>query len=269
MSSTAGIPLFQVDAFTNRPFAGNPAAVCLLLDRERDDAWMQAVAAEMNLAETAFVQTLADGFSLRWFTPTVEVDLCGHATLAAAHVLWEEGRVRLNEPVRFHTRSGWLTCTRQGDRIDMDFPAESASACNAPAELIRGLGCKPLWVGRNRMDYLVQLASEPDLVALKPDFRLLAQVPTRGVIVTATATRTDADFISRFFAPQSGIDEDPVTGSAHCCLGPFWGERLQKRELVGCQASQRGGFVSVTLNGERVLLGGQAVTVLRGELMSP
>lgn len=259
------IPLYQIDAFTDRPFAGNPAAVCLLTD-ERPAEWMQAVAAEMNLSETAFVRPIDGGFSLRWFTPAVEVDLCGHATLASAHALWESGRLAAEAPARFHTRSGWLTAVRRGTEIEMDFPAKVPLRADAPPGLIEALGATPKWVGSNRMDYLVELASESLVRSLNPDFGRLSALPVRGVIVTAKSDSPAFDFVSRFFAPGAGITEDPVTGSAHCALGPFWGERLGKSQLRGYQASRRGGIVGVRIAGVRVQLSGTAVTVLRAEL---
>ena len=266
------LPVIQVDAFTDRPFAGNPAAVCVLpeVGAWRDERWMQQVAREMSLSETAFVLKQAGGFGLRWFTPAVEVDLCGHATLAGAHVLWEEGHQPPEEPVRFHTRSGLLVATRCDSWIELDFPAEPAQAVDAPAGLGRALGLAPqdmCVVGRNRFDYLVELASEARLRQLAPDFRLLRAFPTRGVIVTSRADAGGFDFLSRFFAPRVGVDEDPVTGSAHCCLGPFWSGRLGQDELLAYQASARGGVVRVRVRGDRVGLAGQAVTVLRGDLL--
>jgi PhzF family phenazine biosynthesis protein len=260
------VPLFQVDAFTQQPFGGNPAAVCLLPE-PRDAAWMQNVAQEMNLSETAFLVRQADGFGLRWFTPTTEVDLCGHATLASAHVLWEAAYLPSSQAARFHTRSGLLTATRNAEWIELDFPSEPASLATAPSELGLGLSIPMKWVGKNRFDYLVEVESEESLRKVRPDFAQLARIAARGVIVTSRAESAEYDFVSRYFAPQFGINEDPVTGSAHCCLGPFWGEHLGKSELVGFQASARGGIVRVQLAGPRVLLGGQAVTVLRGELV--
>lgn len=256
----------QVDAFTAVPYRGNPAAVCMLAS-PRDAAWMQAVAAEMNLAETAFLAPRADGFDLRWFTPTVEVDLCGHATLASAHALWDTGVLPPGAAARFATRSGWLTCERRGGWIEMDFPEERAAPVDAPAGLAAALGAAPRWVGRNRFDYLVEVESAAAVRALVPDQAALAAVECRGVIVTAPADTPGHDFVSRFFAPRAGIPEDPVTGSAHCCLGPFWSERLGTPEVVGYQASARGGVVRVRPRGPRVTLAGQAVTVLRGHLV--
>ena len=265
----SGVQRFtQVDAFADRPFAGNPAAVCLLPSPANPE-WMQQVAREMNLAETAFLVRRGDGFDLRWFTPTVEVDLCGHATLASAHVLWEEGHLRPVETARFHTRSGALTASRQGNLIWLDFPATPPEPASPPIELQQGLGerARIKYVGRTPFDYLVELASEPEVRSLAPDMSALARLGVRGVIVTAGSDNGSHDFVSRFFAPGSGVDEDPVTGSAHCGLGPFWASRLGKQELVGYQASERGGTVRVRLDGDRAHLGGHAITMLRGELL--
>lgn len=257
----------QVDAFTATPFAGNPAAVCVLPE-PGDAAWMQQVAREMNLAETAFLYRQEEGFSLRWFTPMVEVDLCGHATLASAHVLWEEGYLSADESARFHTRSGLLTATRDGAWINLDFPATPAAPAEAPADLIEALGASALWIGKTPWDYLVEVDSEATVRALAPDFTRLARVPARGVIVTSRSAAPDYDFVSRFFGPAVGVNEDPVTGSAHSALTPYWAERLGKTEMTAYQASARGGVLRVRLNGERVIIAGQAVTVLRGELLS-
>ena len=255
----------QVDAFTDKPFAGNPAAVCVLAET-REASWMQSVAREMNLSETAFLAPQANGYQLRWFTPSVEVDLCGHATLAGAHALWAEGHLPLTEQARFYTRSGLLTARRIGDWIEMDFPATPDKPAPAPDGLIEALGASPRYIGKSAFDYVVELDSEDTVRRLKPDLTLLGKITVRGVIVTSRAA--DYDFVSRFFGPAAGIPEDPVTGSAHCCLGPFWRARLNKTEFVAYQASARGGVVRVRLEGDRVLLGGQAVTVLRGELLA-
>jgi PhzF family phenazine biosynthesis protein len=262
-----GQPLTQVDAFTATPFAGNPAAVCLLPE-PRDASWMQRVAHELNQAETAFLNPQEDGFNLRWFTPTVEMDLCGHATLASAHVLWEEGRLPPDEPARFHTRSGLLTATRDGSWIELDFPATPVAPTAAPAELIQALGITPTFVGKGLEDYLIEVDGEATVRALTPDLTRLADVPARIVMVTSRSDSPEYDFVVRVFAPRVGIPEDPVTGSAQCTLAPFWGERLGQRELVAYQASPRGGALRVRVNGERVAIGGQAITVMRGELLA-
>jgi PhzF family phenazine biosynthesis protein len=228
---------------------------------------MQQVAREMNLAETAFLLRRPGGFDLRWFTPTTEVDLCGHATLASAHVLWEEGHLATSEVAQFHTRSGVLTASRAGNLIWLDFPCTPSQPESPPPDLQQGLGVPPLYVGRTTFDYLVELESEKVVRALSPDLVALERLGTRGVIVTARSDDSKYDFVSRFFAPGAGVAEDPVTGSAHCGLGPFWGKRLGKQELVGYQASLRGGVVRVRLQRDRAHLGGQAVTVIRGELL--
>ena len=260
------VRLTTVDAFTATPFAGNPAAVCLL-PAPRDAAWMQAVAREMNLAETAFLLRQGEEFGLRWFTPAVEADLCGHATLASAHVLWEDGHLPRQAEARFHTRSGLLRAARQDDWITLDFPATPPVPCDPVPEVVQAIPARIRLHARSRFDYLVELESEAAVRALTPDLTLLARLGgTRGIIVTSRSTSPGIDFVSRFFAPAAGIPEDPVTGSAHCALGPLWAERLGKTSLVGYQASARGGIVRVTLSGDRVLLGGQAVTVVRAEL---
>lgn len=261
-----GLRITQVDAFTDQPFHGNPAAVCILPAAGNED-WMLKVAREMNLAETAFLYPQADGYNLRWFTPTVEVDLCGHATLAASHVLWEEGHLKPHQPARFYTKSGLLSAERKGDWIEMDFLAVPEEAAPAPTGLAEALGTRLCYVGRNRFDYLVEVESEQSVRRLQPDYAGLKKIPVRGVIVTSRSESPEIDFVSRFFAPGAGIDEDPVTGSAHCCLGPYWSRHLGKTEFVAYQASARGGFVRVRLNDERVILGGKAVTVMHGELI--
>ena len=261
----AGIPILQIDAFADRPFAGNPAAVCLL-EEERDSKWMQAVAAEMNLSETAFVRRIGDDFELRWFTPAIEVDLCGHATLASAHALWTEGVVNRDQSIRFHTKSGVLTCAKSDEFIELDFPATPAQEVEPPAGLFEALGIESAFVCKSKFDFLVVLDSEQVVRSLSPDFARLGRFPARGVIVSSQSENPQFDFISRFFAPCAGVDEDPVCGSAHCCLAPFWSERLGKSEMTAFQASPRGGVVRVRVNDDRVILGGQAVTVLRGEI---
>lgn len=257
--------IYQVDAFTNVPFSGNPAAVCILPEA-RDEAWMQNVAKEMNLSETAFLLQQDDGYSLRWFTPAVEVDLCGHATLASAHTLWETGQLAAGRQARFHTHSGLLTAKQQGDWILMDFPTKPEEQTDVPAGLTEALGVAPVYAGMSQFDLLVEVESEAALRAIQPNFTLLEQVPARGVIVTSRASSAGFDFVSRFFAPRVGVNEDPVTGSAHSCLSPYWSKHLGRIELVGYQASPRGGIVRVRLDGERVQIGGQAVTVLQGQL---
>ena len=260
------LPIYQVDAFADRPFAGNPAGVCLLPEPAEAE-WMQNVAMEMNLAETAFVTRRADGdFDLRWFTPAVEVDLCGHATLATSHVLWETDALATDETARYHTKSGLLHAVRRGDRIELDFPANPPSAADTPEGLLDALGLEARYVGQTRFDYFVEAESETVVRSITPDFRCLRQLGVRGVIVTARCERSGFDVVSRFFAPGAGIDEDPVTGSAHCALAPYWSEKLGRKELRGFQASSRGGVVGMTLVGDRVKLTGRAVTVLRGEL---
>jgi predicted PhzF superfamily epimerase YddE/YHI9 len=261
----AALPYSVVDAFTDRPFAGNPAAV-YLLPAWRDHRWLQLVAREMNLSETAYLVRNRDGFELRWFTPAVEVDLCGHATLASAHVLWTQGHSEASE-LRFETKSGTLKATRRGGRIELDFPAKPEVLADPPPRLLEALGAKATYVGRNQFDYLVEVESEAVLRGLTPDFTRLATLPVRGVIVTARSADGRFDFVSRFFAPASGVDEDPVTGSAHCCLGPYWGRKLSKTEMRAYQASPRGGIIGVRLAGDRVFLAGTAVTVTRGELL--
>ena len=261
-----GLTIVQVDAFADRPFRGNPAAVCVL-PTPRDDTWMQDVAREMNVAETAFLHPENGGYQLRWFTPAVEVALCGHATLASAHVLWEDGTLPGDRQARFHTKSGLLTADRRGDWIELDFPATRPAAAPPPSGLGAALGATPLWVGRSRFDYLVELDSEDTVRGLNPDLGALERVEARGVIVTSRSGTAGYDFVSRFFAPRAGVPEDPVTGSAHCALTPFWSERLGRTTMTAYQASARGGVVRVRLAGDRVVLGGQAVTVLRGELL--
>jgi PhzF family phenazine biosynthesis protein len=229
---------------------------------------MQSVAAEMNLSETAFLVAEGEGYRLRWFSPTVEVDLCGHATLASAHILWETGRIPALQIAQFYTRSGLLTAVQQGNSIELDFPAEPEKPADPPSVLLKALGVEVLYTGKNRFDYLVEIHSEQALHNLTPDYGRLAEVECRGIIVTCRSEQPEYDFISRFFAPASGINEDPATGSAHCCLGPFWQQRLQRAEMTGYQASKRGGTVRVRMEGDRVKLIGQAVTILHAQLLA-
>lgn len=258
--------LHVIDAFTDKAFGGNPAAVCLL-DQPADETWMKFVAREMNLSETAFLEVIDEGFSLRWLTPTVEVKLCGHATLAAAFTLWETGVLSRDQAARFHTLSGWLTCRRDGDWIEMDFPAVVCVSCDAPRGLADALGCEPIACGFNGMDYLVEVASKQVLRSLTPNFTALSTLPMRGVIATCRSEAPEFDFISRFFAPAAGVNEDPVTGSAHCALGPYWQPQLGKSDFTAYQASERGGVVKLSVNGDRVLLRGRAIMMSRVELM--
>ncbi len=257
--------LYQVDAFTDERFKGNPAAVCVLEDA-REDAWMQALAGEMNLSETAFLRRDGKSYGLRWFTPATEVDLCGHATLASAHILWEAGEADPDKPIAFDTRSGELSAVRRDAWIDLDFPATPAEEGKCNIDLQRAIGATPTFVGRSTFDYIVELPTEQVLREIKPDYSIIERATARGLIVTAHSASDEYDFVSRFFAPQSGVPEDPVTGSSHCCLGPYWSRRLGKQELVGYQASERGGTVRVRIDGDRVVLGGQAITVFAAEL---
>lgn len=263
------IPLAIVDAFTSQRFAGNPAAVCVLAS-PADTGWMQLVAREMNLSETAFLSPAGEepgGFHLRWFTPLVEVDLCGHATLASAHLLWESGRLSPTTVARFHTKSGVLTARRHSVWIELDFPATPDEEAPAPAGLAEALGVTPTYVGRSRFDYLIEVNGEEIVRDLRPDLAAIGALSVRGVMVTSEASTPGIDFVSRFFAPAAGIGEDPATGSAHCCLGPYWNRKLGKNEFVARQLSVRGGELRVTCVGDRVRLGGQAVTMVRGELV--
>ncbi|MFK7846269.1 MAG: PhzF family phenazine biosynthesis protein [Rhodothermales bacterium] len=258
--------IYQVDAFTDQLFSGNSAAVCMMSD-EMDSSLMQQIAMEMNLAETAFLQKKDAGFDLRWFTPAIEVDLCGHATLASAHVLWESGLLSKETTAEFYTRSGVLKATLAADGITLDFPAQPPEPIDAPRALIDSLNVNPVYAGYNGTDYLLAVADEETVTSLTPDFRQMREVDMRGVIVTALSNNPNVDFMSRFFAPAAGINEDPVTGSAHCCLGPYWGGQLGKTTMQAYQASPRGGKLQVTLADDRVLLTGNAVTVLEGKLL--
>lgn len=263
-------PIIHVNAFTNQPFTGNPAAVCIL-PYAYPDMWMQAVAREMNLSETAFLHREQGGYRLRWFTPKVEVELCGHATLASAHVLWESGQLAPRQTARFYTRSGVLTATLKGAWITLDFPTRAATPIAPPAELVAALGLEPhavVFTGRSREDYLIAIADPAILRTLQPNFTQLACLPVRGVIVTSPSDTPDYHFLSRFFAPACGVDEDPASGSAHCTLAPYWADVLNQPTLTGYQASARGGVVRVQPAGERVYISGQAVTVLRGGLLT-
>lgn len=257
--------IYQVDSFTDNVFAGNPAAVCLL-EKAQDEAWLQNVAREMNLSETAFLLREEDGYRLRWFTPTTEVDLCGHATLASAHILWEQGMVANAEIIRFSTKSGVLTAKWQDGWIELDFPTATVKGAAAPAELVQAIGIVPQRVSKSNGDYLVELETEEQVRKLQPDFVRLAELPVTGLIATAPSADDAYDFVSRYFAPQLGINEDPVTGSAHCGLGPYWQQWFGRDTFTAQQVSARGGVIKVRVAGERVVISGQAVTVLAGEL---
>jgi len=260
------IPIFHVDAFAEKPFEGNPAVVCLL-GEERPEGWMQSVAAEMNLSATAFIRPVDRGYELRWFTPTVEIALCGHATLASAHVMWTENVAGRSGPIRFHTKSGILKCNRAGEIIELNFPATSPIETVPESGLLDALRVRPCFAGKSKFDDFLVVESEEIVRSLKPDFQALRSIPgMRGVIVTSTSQDPRYDFVSRFFAPGVGIDEDPVTGSAHCSLAPFWSERLGKSAMTAFQASKRGGIVRVRVESDRAVLGGKATSVLRGEL---
>jgi len=262
--------IYQVDSFTSEPFKGNPAAVCVLdnFDKEKHtDRWYADVAAEMNLSETAFLVPAKGGYSLRWFTPTVEVDLCGHATLASAHILRETGRIPENQTVKFETRSGELTAGFDRDKIVLDFPATPALECNAPPELLDALQVDSLFCGKTSFDYLIRVASEAVVRACRPDMAKLSEFGVRGAIVTATSDDERFDFVSRYFAPGVGIDEDPVTGSAHCALAPFWHPVFNKTSMIAYQASKRGGIVEMEIRKDRVILSGNAVTIMKCEFM--
>jgi PhzF family phenazine biosynthesis protein len=255
----------QIDAFTSKPFAGNPAGVCLM-EKAADERWMQNVAAEMNLSETAFLYPHERGYNLRWFTPAAEVKLCGHATLASAHFLYQEGHVSRDRAISFFTKSGELKARLDNDWIELDFPASRLTAALPPEGLLDALGAKALYVGRSDFDYLVEVDSEKTVCALAPDLGRIATLPVRGVIVTAKSSG-EYDFVSRFFAPAVGVPEDPVTGSAHCALGPYWQSKLGKSSFMAYQASRRGGVMRVRVDGDRAFLSGQAVTVLKCELV--
>ncbi|MCB2230134.1 PhzF family phenazine biosynthesis protein [bacterium] len=259
-----GQSIIQVDAFADRPFRGNPAAVCVM-NGPGDERWMQSVAMEMNLSETAFVHPVDGGFSIRWFTPAVEVELCGHATLASAYVLYADKHVPADQRITFHSKSGPLHAVRNGDLVSLDFPGSRTELMEPIPEVVEALRVKPVAFGKTRFDYLIELTSETEVRACAPDFNLLTKARVRGVMITARGGG-EHDFVSRFFAPGAGIAEDPVTGSAHCSLAPYWAERLKKDTMLAYQASRRGGTIRVTVAGDRVHLAGKAVVTMRGEL---
>jgi PhzF family phenazine biosynthesis protein len=258
----------QVNAFTNIPFTGNPAAVCILPTSQPSE-WMQKIAAEMNLSETAFLVKQEDGYHLRWFTPTTEVPLCGHATLASAQVLWSEGHLLPTEVAHFHTQSGLLTATKQGEWIQLNFPVNHSQPAEFLPQISQALGVPIKLLMQNSLGYLIELESEKLVREMQPNFELIKALPLSNIIVTSLSeSSSEYDFVSRFFAPGLGVNEDPVTGAAHCCLAPFWRNRLHKNEFVAYQASSRGGIVKVSYDGgSRVFLSGQAVTIWQGEMI--
>lgn len=258
--------IYIIDAFTDKRYRGNPAAVCFL-ETEKSDQWMQNIANEMNLSETAFLIRRGEEFSLRWFTPQAEVDLCGHATLASAHLLWEEQICKGNE-IRFITKSGLLTANKNENWIQMNFPKELEQKCVPQNELIEGLGVHYNYIGKNRLDYIIEVDDEETVRDLQPNFNLWKSVKARGIIVTSKSNRMGIDFVSRCFYPAIGVNEDPVTGSAHCCLGPYWQVKLKKNDLIALQLSKREGLLKLTILEERIIISGKAVTTLRGELMA-
>lgn len=255
------LDIYQVDAFSKTLFGGNPAAV-VPLDAWLPDAVMQSIALENNLSETAFFVPEPDGYGLRWFTPSFEIDLCGHATLATAFVLFDQLGAK-EDVLRFHSKSGLLTVARDGDRLVLDFPSRPPVAADAPEGLFEAIGLEPKEVLRSR-DYFLVYENEADILGIAPDFNALGKIRTHAVIVTAPGT--DSDFVSRFFAPEAGINEDPVTGSAHCNLIPYWAEKLGKTEMFARQLSARGGEIFCELAGDRVKIGGNAVLFLKGEI---
>jgi PhzF family phenazine biosynthesis protein len=259
------LPLFHVDSFSDRPFSGNPAAVCIL-PAWKEDSWLQAVARETNLSATAFLVQQAHQFDLRWFTAKVELGLCGHGTLASAHILWQQGYTN-GDRIRFSTRGGTLTAVRHGNESELDLPLKPEKPTGAPPEMLDALGVSATYVGKNEFDYLVEVESATVLRGIAPDFKRLTTIPARGVIVTSRSDDARFDFISRFFAPSIGIDEDPVTGSAHCCLGDYWRKRLGRSEFTAFQASARSGVVRVRVTNDRAFLGGPATTVAKADLL--
>lgn len=258
--------LFQVDAFTDKPFSGNPAAVCIL-EKAADETWMQNIALENNLSETAYLYPEKDGFNLRWFTPAVEVELCGHATLASSHILWEQGILSPDKEAVFYTKSGELRARKVQNGIELNFPSTPSRDYPAPVGLLEAFGVNAIFVGKNKFDYLIEVASEDIVRNLQPDFNLLSKLQVRGVIVTAKSSSDKYDIVSRFFAPGAGVNEDPVTGSAHCTLCPYWTKKLGKPEIKAYQASKRGGELVISMDKDRVRLVGKAVTIMKLELM--
>lgn len=255
--------VYHVNSFTDKFFKGNPAGVCIL-EEATDTQRMQNIAMEMNLSETAFFYKEGNGFNLRWFTPESEVDLCGHATLASAHILWETGICK-EENIEFYTQSGTLYAKRENKYIVLDFPKEEDSQVDTPREIKDSLNVPIIYTGKNRMDFIVEVENGDIVSSLEPDFAIMKKLDARGIIVTGQSTDSKNDFISRFFAPREGISEDPVTGSAYCCLAPYWERKLGKSTLSAYQASKRGGNVKMTVNNNRVYISGKAITVFCAE----
>ncbi len=259
------LTIYTADAFTDKPFGGNPAAVCIT-EKPLSEELMKNIAMEMNLSETAYLVKKDKGFRLRWFTPSAEVDLCGHATLASSHILFETSICSKDEPINFHTKSGILTSVYKNGAIEMDFPAIEQNEIDCPDELETALGAKPIYTGMTKWNYLVELENEKTVRSITPNLDMLQSLPGWGTIITARASMNGYDFVSRFFAPEKGVPEDPVTGSAHCVLGPYWQKRLGKNEFKAYQASQRGGSLVIRVEGDRVFLSGNAVTVMKAEV---
>jgi PhzF family phenazine biosynthesis protein len=263
-----GIPLYQVDAFTSEPFRGNPAGICLL-ESDASDDWMQAVAAEMNLSETAFLVKRDDAWHIRYFTPEVEIPLCGHTTVASAHVLWSEGIVADSQPVHFSAKGGEFIGTREDGRITIDFPAHTCDEAQPPVGLSDAIGATPASAHRIREGgWLIEFESEQTVATLSPDLLRLRSIKPGGLIATAQSSTRARDFVSRFFAPDIGIDEDPVTGVAHLALGPYWAKRLGKTEMTAVQLSRRTGTLRVRVADDRVYIMADAATVFRAELLA-
>ncbi|WCK56765.1 PhzF family phenazine biosynthesis protein [Aneurinibacillus sp. Ricciae_BoGa-3] len=261
--------IFHINAFTDKPFSGNPAAICIL-DTPQEKQWMQRMAQEMNQPVTAFIFRRTNNlYDLHWFTPTTELDLCGHGTLGSAHVLWQQDYLTPDKGIQFYTKSGLLTVKQVSDGIQLDFPANPPVDAEVPAELKQALGIPAKHVAKNSLGYILEVESEEIVKKIQPNFELLSFIPVTGVIVTSPSSYTDFDFVSRYFAPRIGINEDPVTGSAHCGLGPYWSAKLQKKKLIGYQASSRGGIVKLELRENQVLLTGQAITILEGKVALP
>ncbi|MGH8014632.1 MAG: PhzF family phenazine biosynthesis protein [Candidatus Zixiibacteriota bacterium] len=260
------IEIVQIDAFTGEPYKGNPAAVCLL-KAPADEKWMKNVAREMNLSETAFLYPIKDGYHLRWLTPKAEVNLCGHGTLASAHFLYEDGHEPVNKPIAFKTKSGWVSASKNGDLITLDFPLQKPKKIKPPRGLLQALGAKPVYVGRYADSYFVQFAKAKTVRELKPDMMALEKLPLPKVCVTAPSDSDKFDFVTRRFSPKIGINEDPVNGNSHTALAPYWGEILNKTKLRSLACSERGGELFVETAGDRVKISGRAVTVMRARLL--